>query len=148
MTEHPFGPLPGNDAVSEYILEHRNPNLPVLEISAPLDLFPSLPLPPGITPQFTWSDNWPFSERAGVYLVYSESFQLMYVGKSSNNQCLGKRLYRWFGSGDTCVLSGVWPEQPRFVVTIAVSDKSPFEAPALEEYLIKKLQPLTNTIGK
>ena len=148
MNDQTFGPLPGDDSVTEYISKHRNPNLPALDISAPLDLFPSLPLPPGITPRFTWADNWPFSERAGVYFVYSESFDLLYIGKSSNNQCLGKRLYCWFGGGDTCVPVGTWSQPPRFVVTIAVPDESPFEAPSLEEYLVRKLQPPDNTHGK
>lgn len=149
MDQRSFGPLTGYDAVTEFASRHRHSGFPPLEASGPLDLFPSLPLPAGITPQGRWTDpQWPFTERAGVYLIYSESFELLYIGKSSMKQCLGKRLWRHFGGGETCVPNDVWPQTPRFVVNIAVPDEMPFEAPALEEYLIKKLQPLLNTVGR
>lgn len=145
---HSFGALPGYDAVAEFASRHRHPDFPPLEAGGPFDLFPSLPLPVGIVPQGGWTEQWPFAERAGVYLIYSESFALLYVGKSSMNQCLRKRLWRHFGGGATCVLNEPWTQAPRFVVNIAVPDEMAFEAPALEEYLIKKLQPLLNTVGR
>jgi hypothetical protein len=149
MDEHSFGPLAGYDAVSEFTSRHRHSDFPPLEASGPFDLFPSLPLPAGITPQGRWTDpQWPFAERAGVYLIYSESFELLYIGKSSMNQCLGKRLWRHFGGGEICAPKDAWPQAPRFVVNIAVPEEMPFEAPALEEYLIKKLQPSLNTVGR
>ena len=134
--------------MTEYLLRYRRSDLPPLEISAPFDLFPSQPLPPGISPQWTWVDCWPFSERAGVYLIYSDTFELLYIGKASTNRCLGQRLWDHFGAGDTCILKEFWPHPPRFVVNIAVPVELSFEAPALEEYLIRKLQPLTNTVGR
>lgn len=148
MNEHSFGPLRGRDVVAEFASLHRHPNLPPLEVSAPFDLFPSLPLPANITPQGSWLNTWPFAERAGVYLIYSESFDLLYVGKASMNRCLGQRLWDHFGGGETCIFKESWPQTPRFVVNIAVPEELSFEAPALEEYLIKKLQPLCNTVGR
>jgi len=149
IDERSFGPLVGLDTVIQFASRHRRSDFPPLEVSGPVDLFPSLPLPAGISPQGKWTDpQWPFAERAGVYLIYSESFELLYIGKSSMNQCLGKRLWRHFGGGETCVPNDAWPQAPRFVVNIAVPQEMPFEAPALEEYLIKKLQPLLNTVGR
>jgi hypothetical protein len=149
MNEHFFGPLPGYEAANEFASRHRHSDFPPLEAGGPLDFLPSLPVPAGIVPQGGWTDpQWPFAEIAGVYLIYSESFDLLYVGKSSMSQCLRKRLYRHFGGGVTCVLNDPWPQAPRFIVNIAVPEEMPFEAPALEEYLIKKLQPLLNAVGK
>jgi len=37
-----------------------------------------------------------------------------------------------------------WSDPPKYVVSIAVPDQLPFEAPALEEYLIAALKPPDN----
>jgi len=149
MNEHLFGPLQGGDAIGEYASKFRHSDSLPLEISAPLDLFPSLPRPSGIMPQCSWVDSWPFHDRAGVYMIYSEAGELMYIGKTSMNQCIGKRLYVRFGGDESCVIKDDWwPQPPRFVVIVAVPDTQRFEAPALEEFLIKRLQPICNVAGK
>jgi hypothetical protein len=141
-------PLTGGDALAEYVSRYRRADLPPLEVGMPLDLFPALPIPAGISPQLTWKNPWPFGDRAGVYLIYSDSFELLYIGKASMNRSLGYRLYDYFGGGPTCILkSDSWKQAPRFVVNIAVPTEMPFEAPALEEFLIRKLNPSTNVCG-
>lgn len=142
-----FGPFPGAETVAEYILKYRRDDIPALQVGGPLDLFPTVPLPYGVIPPFTWEHQWPSARRAGVYLIYSVALQPLYVGKASMNRNLGQRLYEYFGGGATCALQDPWPEPPRFVITIVVPEKMPFEAPALEEYLIKSLCPICNTHG-
>ncbi len=142
-----FGSFPGAEAVAEYTLRYRREDLPSLEFGGPLDLFPTEPLPHGITTPFTWEHPWPSGWRAGVYLIYNINLELLYVGKASMNRNLGQRLYEYFGGGSVCLPRDPWPEPPRFVITIAVPEAMPFEAPALEEYLIGTLRPTYNTHG-
>jgi len=149
MKLYSFAPFKGGDTLSEYICRYRRSDLPNLEVGAPLDLCPSLPPPVGFTPQLTWEDPWPFGDRAGVYLIYAGSFELLYIGKASMGRCLGQRLYDYFRAGECCVLQhDFWPQPPRFVINIAVPQAMPFEAAALEEYLIAGLQPICNINGK
>jgi hypothetical protein len=148
MNEEFFGNLKGGDAVAEYESHYRHPNLTRFKISPPVDLFPMRPLPSGITPKSSWTDNWPFAWSPGVYMIYSESLDLMYIGKASMNRYLGQRLGDYFGGSTTCIPKKNWLQTARFVINIAVPEETPFEAPALEEFLIKKLQPPWNAAGK
>ena len=84
-----------------------------------------------------------------MYLIYSDTFELLYVGKASMGSCLGKRLYTYFGAAQECVLKHTtWTQSPRFMLTIAVPESMPFEAPALEEFLIGRLEPTNNSVGR
>ena len=146
MTQFSFSPFRGGEAVTEYATRYRRSDVPPLEAGTPLDLFPSEPAPADFIQQLTWEHPWPFGDRAGVYLIYSEAFELLYVGKA---QHLGSRLYTYFRAGDACVVQHeFWPQRPRFVINIAVPADMPFEAPALEAYLIRALQPVCNVSGK
>lgn len=74
---------------------------------------------------------------------------VIYVGKASADSWIGARLAKYFqydANGRCRFIHAEWC--PRYVVTVAVPDDSPFEAPALEEFLIKELQPRWNTLGK
>lgn len=134
--------------MSEFISRYRRADFESLAISSPVDLYPSRQLPSGISPKTSWENNWPFAENAGVYMLYSESFELLYVGKTSMNQCLGKRLAAHFGSGMRCIPKADWLVPVRFVINIAVPKEMSFEAPALEEFLITRLRPMLNVSGK
>ena len=81
-------------------------------------------------------------------MIYTDSFDLLYIGKASMNRCLGERLYERFGGGAACIPTEEWLQSARFVVTIAVPKTMPFEAPAVEEFLIRRLQPLSNGVGR
>jgi len=136
INQFSFESSPSGVAVTKYVTLYRRSGLPEFEVSKPLDLFPSTP-PTG---------PWPYPVRAGVYLIYSASFDLLYVGKA---QYLGERLSQHFGSGEICVIRGKWTHQPpRYVINIAVPTDMPFEAPALEAFLIGELQPSDNSYGK
>lgn len=143
-----FGPFAGGDALAEYVSRYRRTDVPALEIGGALDLYPDRVPPATFAPQLTWEHPWPFNNRAGVYMIYDEALQLMYVGKVSMSRFFGHRLYEYFGNGDACVPKAEWLHPARFVINIAVPEEMPFEAPALEEFLIRKLQPPCNGTGK
>ncbi|MGO9246549.1 MAG: GIY-YIG nuclease family protein [Verrucomicrobiia bacterium] len=153
MSQFSFKPFPGDDAVTvtkavtRYETRYRRSDVPPLEFAGPLDLFPSQAVPAGVTPESTWKQPWPFIDRAGVYLVYSVSLKLLYVGTA---QHLGARLSQHFiGNGEEeCIIREKWNQQPRFVFNIAVPRDMPFEASGLEAFLIGELQPLENVKGK
>jgi hypothetical protein len=147
-SEFSFGPFAGGDAVAEYVSRYRRTDLPPLEVGAALDLYPARVAPATFIPQLTWEHPWPFNNRAGVYMIYDETLQLMYIGKVSMSRFFGHRLYEYFGNGDTCTPKMEWLHPARFVINIAVPEEMPFEAPALEEFLIRKLQPPCNGTGK
>jgi hypothetical protein len=148
MFKNNFGPFYGNDALSEYISRYRRSDLPPVEVSEPLDLYPSLPAPANFSPKVTWANPWPFGDRAGLYLIYNGSLELLYIGKASMSRCLGNRLWEYFGCGAACAPKAEWLKPARFVITIAVPKEMPFEAPAIEEFLIRKLKPKSNGTGK
>ncbi len=143
-----FGPFRGNDALCEYVSRYRRSDLPPIEVSEPLDLYPALPAPANFTPKLTWANPWPFDHNAGVYMLYDELLELLYIGKASMNRCLGYRLYDHFGGGGACIPKAEWLKPVRFVINIAVPKEMAFEAPGLEEFLIRKLQPKSNGTGK
>lgn len=148
MISYSFAPFVGGDALTEYVTRYRRPELPPLEFKTPLDLYPSKPSPAGFTPQLTWEHPWPFGDRAGVSLLYDDNLELLYIGKASMNRCLGNRLYEYFGSGPTCAPKAEWLKPVRYVLNIAVPADLPFEAPAIEEFLIRRLKPKSNGTGK
>lgn len=147
MSKFSFEPFPGGESITEYVTRYRRPDVPPFETAPPLDLFPSQPGPVGFAPKLTWKDPWPLHDRAGVYLVYSASFKLLYVGTS---QYLASRLSAHFpGTADKeCVIWEKWTEPPRYVINVAVPREMPFEAPALEAFLIRALRPPDNVMGK
>jgi hypothetical protein len=137
------------DAIDEYNTGFRRADFPALEISGLYDLFPSKPHSLAKPAEHNWPVRYPSDQRAGVYLIYSDTFELLYVGKASMGSCLGKRLYTYFGAAQECVLKHTtWTQSPRFMLTIAVPESMPFEAPALEEFLIGRLEPTNNSVGR
>lgn len=147
MTTYSFRPFSGGDELTEYVVRYRRSDLPPIEVGEPLDLYPSLPAPSNFRAKLTWANPWPFGDRAGVYMIYCESLEIMYIGKASMNRCLGNRLYEYFGGGSACTAKADWLEPARFVINIAVPREMPFEAPAIEEFLIKRLKPKRNGTG-
>jgi hypothetical protein len=98
-----------------------------------------------------WDEEWPNSNRAGIYVIFGNS-RVLYVGKARK---LGRRLacyfqYEFPRAGNKCriIHDGCWKEKPLYVATVAVPDDSKFEAASLEEYLIEKLHPCDNTLGR
>jgi hypothetical protein len=131
-------------AILEYQRTYRHPDRPPFLISERYILFPA-----ASSPKPAWPDTWPHTNHPGVYLMLDDADAVLYVGKASANSCLGLRLgayFRYDTDGQRCKF--VYPDWcPSFVVNVAVPSDSPFEAPALEEFLIKELAPPRNKAG-
>ncbi len=80
--------------------------------------------------------------------MYDDALELFYIGKTSMSRCLGQRLYEYFGGGEICIPKAEWLDSARFLIVIAMPANSPFEAPALEEFLIRTLHPTANGTGR
>jgi hypothetical protein len=136
-------------AIGQYEETHRHPKRPRLEIGMPYDLFPKTGREATrLLCKEGWPEVYPLSERAGAYIVLDAHARVLYVGKADN---FGRRLggYFAYASDRTCkVKHKTWSEQPRYVVMVAVPTSSPFEAGALEGFLIDSLRPPDNILGK
>ena len=133
-------------AVREYAEHHRHPERPSLEVAPIYDLFPA-----EAQSDHAWPDQWPHASRKGVYIIMDEQLNVLYVGKASFENTIGARLgsYFAFATDRACkIVDENWSAPPRYVSSVAVPDDSAFEAPALEEYLIRKLVPRDNTVGR
>ncbi len=97
-----------------------------------------------------WPETWPHNDRRGVYAILS-AIEVLYVGKASLSP-IGARLSSYFryGPNRECQTysNHVWSSVPTHVVAWAVPDDRFFEASALEEYLIRILDPPDNTTGR
>lgn len=97
------------------------------------------------------SDSWkngtiPFATDAGCYLFYSESGDLLYIGKASLMSSLGARIASYYGRApDYPLKHSGWTSSPSYLLIVKMNE--PWEAPSLEEYLIAKLQPCDNDRG-
>lgn len=136
------------DEITRFTDLYRRVGLPDFQLGIPLDLYPEKQPILKICPLLTWADQWPFHDHPGVYSLFSEQFELLYIGKASMGRCLGKRLYEYFGSAGACRPKHEWLLPVRYVVNTACVKGSPFEAPALEEYLIWRMSPPLNGVGK
>lgn len=80
--------------------------------------------------------------------------KLLYIGKVSMSNTFGGRFISYFSYAPdkkTCKVNhSGWTEMPRYVVTVAVPKEMSFEAPVLEEFMIKELKDCLpdNKIGK
>jgi len=84
----------------------------------------------------------PESRRPGCYAIFSEAGLLMYIGKASNGAYVGGRL-----AAHLRKLRAEWiPLAPGHVQIVEVDEA--FEAPSLEEFLIRELQPPLNDRGR
>lgn len=88
--------------------------------------------------------SWPSNESPGVYIFLDVDKNITYIGKASL-QGIGYRLNQRFDTK--------WnPKKPEsegcvYITTIALAEESFFEAPAIEEYLLKHLKTRSNKIG-
>ena len=111
-----------------------------------------LPLLPNLYPEGPWNipSDWdkksfPNAELPGVYFFLNAAGNLIYIGKASAG--LGQRL------GNGYIGQGGKIKDPKVaeasqLYTIALPKELFFIAPALEEFLIFKLDPKGNTIGR
>lgn len=137
-------------ALEKFKRDYRRHDLPPLELSGLYALFPQQKT--DVEVQKSWNDIWPDAGRAGVYFIFGEKVNLLYVGKS---QFLGRRLTEHFGydsATEGCRINEQgWKEHPMYVATVAVPMDLTYEKGALEEFLIAELSTtcpdLSNAIG-
>jgi excinuclease UvrABC nuclease subunit len=89
----------------------------------------------------------PHADRCGCYFFYDEEGHLLYIGKVSLSHTLGRRTthyFRWDAEASVPVpKDSGWTAPPAWLQTLCVNE--PYEAPSLEEYLIHRLRPPSNT---
>ena len=118
--------------------------------------------PPHVSEAFRLPEDWEqdrdYPEEAagkpGIYLFFAENDRLEYIGKASARNNLGTRLGDYLSGKRVApkwrpgvLAKGFGPHitSIRFIVLEA---SRYFEVPAIEEYLIRELQPPLNRQGK
>lgn len=89
--------------------------------------------------------SYPNSSKPGVYIFTDENNNILYVGKASSG--LGQRLGNEY-IDKYCNIKGSKILGAKKLFTIAVCEEFSFLAPAIEEFLIKELDPPINKTGK
>jgi hypothetical protein len=94
--------------------------------------------------------SYPNSDFPGVYILFDENMNILRIGKASCDRALGSRLSDYFEYGPD--KEGVAKDSDykvvRYLMTIGLSKDRAFEAPAIEEYLIGKLDSDLNKTGR
>jgi len=138
------------DAVSEYCEGYRNPKLEPFALGELYDLFPQQSNGK-LQTSLGWNDTWPNNGKAGVYIFLDTDGKVLYIGKASMKRSVSARLsdYCTYDSDRRCKLvHSNWSATPKYVWIVGMPVSSPFEAPSLEEYLIRELDPPDNRNGK
>ncbi|MEQ8178344.1 MAG: GIY-YIG nuclease family protein [Amphiplicatus sp.] len=94
---------------------------------------------------FNPPQSWDLGSQFGVYCIYDQDRELLYIGKASCASSIGSRLTYWFGI-KTFSPRGNWRTRPAFFFCIATTHH--WEAPSLEEFLITELSPRENAISR
>jgi hypothetical protein len=92
--------------------------------------------------------SFPNSACGGVYLIFDRYDNLLYVGKADG---LGVRLGAHFGWNAERTAGRVKSAKLKdayAVRTIGLPDESRFESTAIEAFLIRKLDPSLNVVGR
>jgi hypothetical protein len=82
-------------------------------------------------------------DSAGVYIIYADDGALLYIGKASTNNWIDKRA--WSHEDPEHRIRGV---RRRWIYAIPLPEEQAFLAPALEEFLISRLNPPANRVGR
>ena len=133
--------------IIEYELKYRGSELKALKISELYDL--SKKKSDG-SDRPGWPDTYPNADYPGVYVFFNKDKEVLYVGKASFNNTLGSRIssyIRWDKAEDGCEMYHSWQQMPTYLKTIGIAVAQSFEAPAIEEFLIKMLEPIENKVG-
>jgi len=91
----------------------------------------------------TKDEYWPHATLPGVYVIYDYKHRLLYIGKASLSSTLGIRIAKHHKDRTQ------WSKYGRlFVRTIPLPRTRAFEAPALEEFLLSRLDTISNSHGQ
>lgn len=124
-------------AISEFNREFPRPKVGSVVLSSPFRIIDDYKF-----------GSFPNAASAGVYLVFDRDDNLLYIGKADG---LGARLGSHFGWSADRTAGRVKNSRlvgAHAVRTIGLPDESRFEAPAIEAFLIRRLDPGLNVIGR
>ena len=124
--------------VEDYDKTYRADGLAPFVISKKYYLYPQ-------NGEYGWPEIWPNCTSSGVYLIFDDKDEIIYVGESIN---LGNRLSDYFKYSENGGVKVIHNWSRFSILTITVPSSSQFERLALEEYLINKLNPFYNIRGK
>ncbi|MBK6606960.1 MAG: GIY-YIG nuclease family protein [Leptospiraceae bacterium] len=142
--------------IKEYCEKYRGPGLLPYAHTELYDLYPEIVDTNSSKARYEWPGSWPHPiegfqkyTHAGVYIFFDKELNVIYVGKASQNSAIFSRLATYFKNDqDKCLFTRPWWEiKPKYIKLIFMPEGHKFEAPALEEYLIDKIQPYGNSQG-
>ncbi|MFV0143451.1 MULTISPECIES: GIY-YIG nuclease family protein [Empedobacter] len=123
--------------IEQFSQTYRNSDLEKFEIGEKYVLYPK----EGEETEFSWPNQWQFCGDSGIYLFIDENDEVIYIGETTH---FGNRFGSYFSSKIENLLKHNWNSNPHFVIPIKVPTESSFERLGLEEYLIKKTNPIDN----
>lgn len=135
--------------VAEYCSRYRHPDMADFSSGPLYDLFPERESG-AFRAEYRWNDTWPSNGKAGIYAFLDADGRVVYIGKSSMKSSVSARLssYCQYGPSKTCKLKqDQWKVPPRYVWIVGVPTETPFEAAALEEFLIREISTSDNVNG-
>ena len=98
-----------------------------------------------------WAEQtyYPSSHLPGVYAFLDRHGELIYIGKASGKNTIAGRLGQYFryGTKGTAVSRQRTRLHVAHIITIGLPEDRAFEAPAIEEFLIRELKPRDNNHG-
>lgn len=102
---------------------------------------------------FRRNSYYPYASDKKVYAILDSEGVVLYVGKASHGGTLGARFASYFSYNKDSASGAAfqprsinWTRPPCSIVAVKVVNA--WEASSLEEYLIAKLAPEDNTVGK
>jgi hypothetical protein len=90
--------------------------------------------------------RYPNHDKPGVYVFLNANRQLTYVGKATYDETIGTRLRKHYYADGRPMSS--YAQDAVFVASIPFPKDRSFEGAALEEYLILRLSPPRNRLGR
>jgi hypothetical protein len=100
----------------------------------------------------SFASSYPNVSQPGIYVMMDSHGTVLRIGTASCGRTLGDRLGDYFKWGDRALGSGVARNSQYgdvcFVVTIGLPSDRAFEAPAIEEYLLSKVDAPLNSHGR
>ena len=143
--------------IKEYCEKYRGPGLLPYAHTELYDLYPEIVDTNSSKARYEWPGSWPHPiegfqkyTHAGVYIFFDKELNVIYVGKASQNSAIFARLGTYFKNdqNNKCLFARHWWDiKPKYFKLIFMPEGHKFEAPALEEYLIDKIQPYGNSQG-
>ena len=125
------------NALDEFNLNFPRPGIKPLAFSAPYDL------------RNDWPKTYPHARHQGVYCFVDGIGTLLYIGKTSCNTDFGYRLAAHFEYGPARQAQAKLSHHAsvQHILFIPLPPGHGFEAPAIEEWLITRINPPLNKTG-